>query len=419
VGISASSVPIEEISPEEENNIILREALDVALSDGSIEAPRLNEVAYEIAAILKVHSQDPYSARRAYADAAIKRFVRFKDLDTRVMHAPPVRDLAKGSRIEQVTDRGSATAVPRRPAVEVQKVGKGLEEIPPVATVPQDDNAANSEQASQTDLEREQIDTSSSSAIEESSTELPQKITSHARVMPGTSGKSPEARETQVVALHGEHPKRLAGILEALKTTLPGTSNLVEPEITEPLTPEEKEKEVQALMDDEARGEELQQKAIEEERNFFKEYIKEQLSVLEAVARQNKGGDSKKIEAALAEMQRSGQAICSQPNVSITDRINQIDALVEAKKKEYGPAGNSAVGLQPDEIIKDIMRRATIEVVTENAAHDAKFRTNLKNALEYKLKSLSVEHLRREVLASLMEEEYVKHKNFYIRRGEA
>lgn len=153
----------------------------------------------------------------------------------------------------------------------------------------------------------------------------------------------------------------------------------------------------------------------QQQKNLFGKYIAEQIdTVIEVVL--GKGVVGEEAQQKLRdELMRETQKIIKDENSSISKKLHELDEMFTQKRHRYAATNQVQAGASMEELIDGVMARAGQDVRTGDSEADARFRETLRDTLHFKAKHLFGVQMEKNKIQSALDEEYVKHKMFYLK----
>ncbi len=153
----------------------------------------------------------------------------------------------------------------------------------------------------------------------------------------------------------------------------------------------------------------------QQQNDLFGKYIAEQLdTVTEVVSGKGVVGEEA-LQKLRDEIIRDAQKITKNEHVSISEKLHELDEMFTQKRHRYAVANQAQPNVSIEELVDGIMARAGQEIHTNDSEADARFRETLRNTLHFKAKHLFGVQMEKNKVQSALDEEYVKHKGFYLK----
>lgn len=155
----------------------------------------------------------------------------------------------------------------------------------------------------------------------------------------------------------------------------------------------------------------LQQKAL------IDKYVEEQTNTVLQVVSSEGVANRDDLEKLQKELMQESQVIANEKNLSISDKINKLDRMFMEKRNGYAERNNIKDTTSIEDMVDTVLARAGKEVRTKTPESDARFRETLRDTLHFKAKHLIGIGMDKNNIQSALDEEYVKHKAFYLKNA--
>ncbi len=149
-------------------------------------------------------------------------------------------------------------------------------------------------------------------------------------------------------------------------------------------------------------------------KTLFNKYINEQINSIIEVVTENDALPNDMFKGIQDDLNKHAIDISKDTNISISERIQRLDAFFQEQKKEY-TIKKVENDFDQKDIVDDIIRRSEEEVNTGDQEADARFRKTLRNTLSFKAKHLAGSDQDPDLISKALNEEYAKHRSFYTK----
>ncbi len=163
----------------------------------------------------------------------------------------------------------------------------------------------------------------------------------------------------------------------------------------------------------EPRKKQSKQKSNQSEVNFDR-FINDQIGSIMEVVRQNNIFEDKKFNEIQKGLEERALDISKDTKVSMTERAQRLDKFFREQKNLYVVKKIEKVS-DSKSMIDEIIKLSEREVNTGNHEADERFRKTLKNALSSKAECFTDSKEDVDLIKEALDEEYEKHKSFYIK----
>jgi hypothetical protein len=151
----------------------------------------------------------------------------------------------------------------------------------------------------------------------------------------------------------------------------------------------------------------------QQQEDLFGKYVAEQIdTVMEVISGKGVVGDEAQ-QKVREQLIRHVQEITRKKDASISQKLRDLEQMFTEQRHQYAATNQVRSSAPAEELIDTVMVRAAQEVRTKNVEADARFRETLRNTLHFKAKHLFGVQMDKNKIQSALDEEYVKHKNFY------
>ena len=147
---------------------------------------------------------------------------------------------------------------------------------------------------------------------------------------------------------------------------------------------------------------------------LFDKYIDEQISSIMEVATESDALPDDMLKGIQDDLNKHAIDISKDTDISISERIQRLDAFFQEQKKEYTIKKVDS-GFDPKDLIDNIIKRSEEEVNTGDQEADARFRKTLRNTLSFKARHLVDSDQDPDLIGKTLNEEYAKHRSFYTK----
>ncbi|MCK5095819.1 MAG: hypothetical protein KAR24_00520 [Candidatus Pacebacteria bacterium] len=152
-----------------------------------------------------------------------------------------------------------------------------------------------------------------------------------------------------------------------------------------------------------------------QQKDLFGKYVSERVDAVIKVVREHGVTDEEKIQNTKDSLTTQAQKIVDDQSVSISERISILDKMFSEKQLQFAAAGRVDITSSIKQLVDPIMERAKQEIRTKDEQGDVKFMDTLHNTLHFKVRHLFGTDMEKDKIKAELEEEYIKHKTFYLK----
>ena len=152
-----------------------------------------------------------------------------------------------------------------------------------------------------------------------------------------------------------------------------------------------------------------------QQKDLFEKYVLERVDSVMEVVREHGVTDEEKIQHTRDSLMMHARQIIDNQDVSISERISLLDKMFNERRLQFASAKRVDISSSIEQLVDPILDRAQQEIHSGNEEGDKKFMDTLRDTLHFKTKHLFGVSMDKHKIKSELEEEYIKHKTFYLK----
>lgn len=182
----------------------------------------------------------------------------------------------------------------------------------------------------------------------------------------------------------------------------------------ESIEPMESVKNSEIIKPIEPKKSEMTQSLSPQNKVNFDKFINDQIGTIMEVIKQNNIVDGNKFNEIQDGLNKQALDIAKNTQTSMSERAQLLNTFFQEQKKLYVVKKVEKVS-NSKSMIDEIIKLSEREINTGNMEADNRFRTTLRNSLSSKASSFTESEEDADLIKEALDEEYLKHKSFYIK----
>ncbi|MCK5027845.1 MAG: hypothetical protein KAS07_05495, partial [Candidatus Pacebacteria bacterium] len=153
----------------------------------------------------------------------------------------------------------------------------------------------------------------------------------------------------------------------------------------------------------------------QQQNELFDKFVEEQIeTVVQVISGKSVVGEEAE-QKVRQDLIRQSQKIIKREGQSISQKLHDLEQLFVDQRHRYAAANQVRVSAPIEDLVDTVVTRAEEEIKTKDVGADKRFKETLHNTLLFKAKHLFGIDMEKNKIQSALDEEYIKHKSFYLK----